>query len=102
MICPPFGFQAWTTKGQSKDHFSLRAVLHFASWYNLKSLIPPIIVDHACITNLRDRVWKGFYVIRDLAEIELVIREYIENPAVIREFCISCDAGFSLSVVRDS
>ena len=41
-------------------------------------------------------------MIRDSAEIELVIREYRENAAVIREFCIGCDAGFSLSVVRDS
>ena len=38
----------------------------------------------------------------DSAEIERVIREYRENPGVIREFCIGCDAGFSLSVVRDS
>ena len=48
------------------------------------------------------RVWKGFCVIRDSAEIERVIREYRKNPAVIREFCIGFDAGFSLSVVRDS
>ena len=48
------------------------------------------------------KVWKGFCVIRDSAEIELVIREYRENPAVILEFCVGCDAGFSLSVVRDS
>ena len=49
-----------------------------------------------------NRVWKGFCVIRDSAEIERVIREHKENPAVIREFYIGCDAGFSLSVVRDS
>ena len=49
-----------------------------------------------------NRVWKGFCVIRDSAEIELVIREYRKNPAVIREFSIGCEAGFSLSVVRDS
>ena len=47
------------------------------------------------------RVWKGFCVIRDAAEIERVIREYRKNPAVIREFLIGCDAGFSLYVVRD-
>ena len=41
-------------------------------------------------------------MIRDSAEIELVIPEYRENPAVIREFRIGCDAGFSLPVVRDS
>ena len=41
-------------------------------------------------------------MIRDSTEIELVIREYRENPAVIREFSVGCDAGFSLSVVRDS
>ena len=41
-------------------------------------------------------------MIRDSAEIELAIREYRENPAVIREFYVGCDAGFSLSVVRDS
>ena len=41
-------------------------------------------------------------MIWDSAEIERVIREYIENPAVIREFYIGCDTGFSLSVVRDS
>ena len=44
----------------------------------------------------RNRVWKGLYVIRDSAETELVIREYRENPAAIREFCIGC-AGFSLT-----
>ena len=49
-----------------------------------------------------NRVWKGFCVIRDLAEIERVIWEYRKNPAVIREFYIGCDAGFSLPVVRDS
>ena len=48
------------------------------------------------------RVWKGFCVIRDSAEIERVIREYRKNPAVICEFYIGCDAGFSLYVVRDS
>ena len=52
--------------------------------------------------NTRNRVWKGFCVIRDSAEIERVIREYRKNPAVIREFYIGCDAGFSFSVVRDS
>ena len=41
-------------------------------------------------------------MIRDWAEIERVIREYREYPAVIREFSIGYDAGFSLSVVRDS
>ena len=41
-------------------------------------------------------------MIRDSAEIERVIREYRKNPAVIREFDIGCDAGFSFSVVRDS
>ena len=44
-------------------------------------------------------------MIRDLAEIdekECVIREYKTNPAVIREYYIGCDVGFSLSVVRDS
>ena len=41
-------------------------------------------------------------MIRDSAEIERVIREYRKNPAVIREFYIGCDAGFFLSVVRDS
>ena len=41
-------------------------------------------------------------MIRDSAEIECVIREYSKNPAVIREFCIGFDAGFSLSVARDS
>ena len=41
------------------------------------------------------RVWKGFCVIRDSAEIERLIREYRENLAVIREFYIGCDAGFS-------
>ena len=50
---------------------------------------------------LVNRVWKGFCVIRDSAEIERVIREYRKNPAVIREFYIGCDAGFSLYVVRD-
>ena len=50
----------------------------------------------------KNRVWKRFCVIRDSAEIEHVIREYRENPAVVREFCVCCDAGFSLSVVRDS
>ena len=35
---------------------------------------------------LKLRVSKGFCVIRDSAEIERVIREYRENPAVIREF----------------
>ena len=56
------------------------------------------------LTKIR-RVWKGFCVIRDSAEIERVIREYrklLLNPAVIREFYIGCDAGFSFSVVRDS
>ena len=48
------------------------------------------------------RVWKGFCVIRDSAEIERVIREYSKNPAVIREFCIGFDVGFSLSLARDS
>ena len=48
------------------------------------------------------RIWKGFFVIRDSAEIELVIREYRKNSAVIREFYNSCDTRFSLSVVRDS
>ena len=48
------------------------------------------------------RVWKGFCVIRDLAEIERVIREYRKNPAVIRECYIGCDAGFPFSAVRDS
>ena len=41
-------------------------------------------------------------MIRDSAEIERVIREYRKNPAVIREFRIGCEAGFSLSGVRDS
>ena len=41
-------------------------------------------------------------MIRDSAEIERVIREQRENPAVIREFYIGCDVGFSLSVVLDS
>ena len=41
-------------------------------------------------------------MIRDSAEIERMIREYRKNPAVIREFCIGFDAGFSLSVVRGS
>ena len=41
-------------------------------------------------------------MIWDSAEIERVIREYRENPVVIREFYIGYDAGFSLSVVRDS
>ena len=50
----------------------------------------------------KNRVWNGFCMIRDLAEIECVIREYRKNPAVIREFYIGCDAGFSFSVVRDS
>ena len=48
------------------------------------------------------RVWRGFCVIRDSAENERLIREYRKNPAVIREFRIGCEAGFSLSVVRDS
>ena len=41
-------------------------------------------------------------VIRDSAETERVIREYTKSPAVIHEFRIGCEAGFSLSVVRDS
>ena len=41
------------------------------------------------------RVWKGFCVIRDSAEIERVIREYRENLAVTQEFYMGCDAGFS-------
>ena len=41
------------------------------------------------------RVWKGFCGIWDSAEIECVVREYRKNPAVIREFYIGCDAGFS-------
>ena len=41
-------------------------------------------------------------MIRGLAEIERVIRDYRFNPAVIREFYIGCDAGYSLPVVRDS
>ena len=49
-----------------------------------------------------NRVWKGFCVIRDSAEIERVIREYRKNPAVIRELYIGCKAGSSLSVVCDS
>ena len=48
-----------------------------------------------------NRVWKGFCVIRDSAEMERVIREYRKNPAVICEFYIGCDAGFSLYVVCD-
>ena len=44
---------------------------------------------------------EGFCVMWDSAEIERVIREYKENPAVTREFYIGCDTGFSLSVVRD-
>ena len=65
----------------------------------------------ACIQNIQDsifpmeaviRFWKGFCVIWDSAEIERVIREYRKNSAVISEFYISCDARFSLSVVRDS
>ena len=50
----------------------------------------------------KNRVWKGFCMIRDSAEIECVIREYRKKPAVIREFYIGCDAGFSFSVVHDS
>ena len=56
-------------------------------------------------TGPMSRVWKGFCAIRDSAEIELVIREYRKKKkktAVIHEFCIGCDAGFSLPVVRDS
>ena len=49
-----------------------------------------------------NRVWKGFCVIQDSAESERVIREYRKNPTVIREFRIGYEAGFSLSVVRDS
>ena len=45
-----------------------------------------------------NRVWKGFCVIRDSAEIERVIREYRKNPAVIREFRIGCEAGFLTNV----
>ena len=48
-----------------------------------------------CSVKRLHRVWKGFCVIRDSAEIERVIREYRKNPAVIREFYIGCDAGFS-------
>ena len=36
------------------------------------------------------RVWKGFCVIPNSAEIERVILEYREIPAVIREFYIGC------------
>ena len=67
---------------------------------NARMLKGPRHADFA--DNCPNRVWKGFCVIRDSAEIELVIRECRENPAAIREFCIGCDAGFSLSVVRDS
>ena len=42
-----------------------------------------------------NRVWKGFCVIRDLAEIDCVIRESKINPAVNREYYIGCDAGFA-------
>ena len=41
-------------------------------------------------------------VIRDSAETEHGIREYTKSPAVIHEFRIGCEAGFSSSVVRDS
>ena len=41
-------------------------------------------------------------MIRDLAEIERVIRDYRLNPPVIRESYIGCDAGFSVSEVHDS
>ena len=61
------------------------APLQMQSWYNFLY-----------------RVWKGFYMIRDSAEIERVIWEYRKNPAVNRDFCIGFDAGFSLSVVHDS
>ena len=64
--------------------------------------IPTVPTRSCSLAHPLLRVWKGFCVIRDSAEIELVIREYRENPAVIREFCIGCDAGFSFSVVRDS
>ena len=63
------------------------------------------LTKHHLMFNLyfsKNRVWKAFCVIRDSAETELVIREYRENPAVIREFWVGCDAEFSLSVVRDS
>ena len=40
-------------------------------------------------------------MIRDSAEIECVIREYRKNPAVIGQFYIGYEMGFSLSVVRD-
>ena len=41
-------------------------------------------------------------MIQDSVEIERVIREYRKNSAVIREFYVGCDAGFSSSVVHDS
>ena len=62
----------------------------------------PLSRSYLFVLGTVHRVWKGFCVIWDSAEIEVVIREYRENPAVIREFCVSCDVGFSLSVVRDS
>ena len=61
-----------------------------------------ILIYSICTTFFRNfpsahfnRVWKGFCVIRDLAEIECVIRECKINPAVIRENYIGCDAGFA-------
>ena len=47
---------------------------------------------------------EGFCVIRDLTEIDSVIREYKINSAAIRKYYmyIGRDAGFALSVVRDS
>ena len=72
------------------------------------STVHTVLASRARQTNLIyftpsfDRVWKGYCVIRDSAEIERVIREYRKNPTLIREFYIGCDAGFSFSVVRDS
>ena len=59
------------------------------------------LASHRCDPG-SNRVWKGFCVIRGSAEIERVIRDYRKNPAVIREFSIGCDVGFSFSLVRDS
>ena len=47
-------------------------------------------------TSIKAKLTQGVegVVIRDLAEIECVIREYRKNLTVIREFCIGCEAGF--------
>lgn len=68
-------------------------------FYLVSGISSVIILSHVSLTPNSVKVWKGYYLIRYLAEIDSVIRENQINSAMIREFYFGCDAEFALSVV---